>query len=342
MLDAFVGGRHSFVDTADVYGDGELASETLAPWLARRRDEVVLATKVRFAVSDPGRRGPRSRPDRRARATRSLRRLRRRRHRPLPGPRARPRRARSRTPSRRSTASSAPARCARSAPRTSPRGCWPGRSRSRTARAGRRSSRCSRSTRSSSARSRPRCCPSAARPALGVLPWGPLGAGFLTGRYRRERSRRPGSRIGDAGRRPRGGADRRARPSATSAPSTRLGAVADETRGHASRRSRSRGCWPSPGVTAPILGPRTLEQLEDLLPAAELALTDEQLAAAGSLHRAAARLSRADEHRAERDRRRRACGCAGPERLQESCNEQGFWLVASTPAAPSRLPAQGR
>ncbi|MGZ6644871.1 MAG: aldo/keto reductase, partial [Solirubrobacteraceae bacterium] len=32
-----------------------------------------------------------------------------------------------------------------------------------------------------------------------------------------------------------------------------------------------------PGVTAPIIGPRTLEQLEDLLPAAELTLTDEQV-----------------------------------------------------------------
>jgi aryl-alcohol dehydrogenase-like predicted oxidoreductase len=32
-----------------------------------------------------------------------------------------------------------------------------------------------------------------------------------------------------------------------------------------------------PGVTAPIIGPRTLEQLEDLLPAAELALDAEQV-----------------------------------------------------------------
>ena len=35
------------------------------------------------------------------------------------------------------------------------------------------------------------------------------------------------------------------------------------------------------GVTAPIVGPRTLDQLEDLLPAAELALDDEQLARLG-------------------------------------------------------------
>ena len=53
MLDAFVAAGHNFLDTADVYGDGA-SEQTLAPWLARRRDEVVVATKVRFTVSDPG------------------------------------------------------------------------------------------------------------------------------------------------------------------------------------------------------------------------------------------------------------------------------------------------
>src|SRR5919112_1484808 len=53
MLDAFVDAGHNFVDTADVYGDGA-AEEVLKPWLARRRDEVVVTTKVRFPVTDPG------------------------------------------------------------------------------------------------------------------------------------------------------------------------------------------------------------------------------------------------------------------------------------------------
>src|ERR671937_1435408 len=53
MLDRFRDAGGNFVDTADTYGDG--ASErALQPWLARRRDEVVLATKLRFPVSDPG------------------------------------------------------------------------------------------------------------------------------------------------------------------------------------------------------------------------------------------------------------------------------------------------
>ena len=50
MLDRFVDAGGTLVDTADVYGDGR-SERTLAPWLARRRDAVVLATKVRFAVS---------------------------------------------------------------------------------------------------------------------------------------------------------------------------------------------------------------------------------------------------------------------------------------------------
>ena len=53
MLDVYVAAGHNFLDTADAYGDGT-SERTLAPWLARRRDEVVVATKLRFAVSDPG------------------------------------------------------------------------------------------------------------------------------------------------------------------------------------------------------------------------------------------------------------------------------------------------
>src|ERR671923_716867 len=73
ILDRFTDAGGNFVDTADVYSDGG-SEETLAPWLARRRDEVVLATKCRFAVSDPG--GEGLAPDRIVRACdASLRRL---------------------------------------------------------------------------------------------------------------------------------------------------------------------------------------------------------------------------------------------------------------------------
>ena len=73
MLDRFLDAGGNFLDTADTYDDGG-SEETLAPWLAGRRDEVVLATKVRFAVSDPG--GEGLEPDRiRAACDASLRRL---------------------------------------------------------------------------------------------------------------------------------------------------------------------------------------------------------------------------------------------------------------------------
>src|SRR4051812_14721495 len=52
MLDRFVDAGGTFVDTADVYGDGE-SERVLGRWLAGHRDEVVLATKVRMPVSDP-------------------------------------------------------------------------------------------------------------------------------------------------------------------------------------------------------------------------------------------------------------------------------------------------
>ena len=114
-----------------------------------------------------------------------------RRHRPLPGPRARPRRAARATRSRRSTASSGRARSARWAPRTSRPGCWPGRSRVQD-REGwapfvSLQPQYSLVERSVEVEVLPFCRAA----GLGVLPWGPLGAGFLTGRYRRdERPRR--------------------------------------------------------------------------------------------------------------------------------------------------------
>lgn len=52
MLDAFLDLGHNFVDTADMYGDGE-SERTLGRLLATRRDRVVLATKARGTMG-PG------------------------------------------------------------------------------------------------------------------------------------------------------------------------------------------------------------------------------------------------------------------------------------------------
>src|SRR3954469_4429368 len=73
MLDRFLEAGGTFIDTADVYGDGT-SERTLAPWLARHRDEVVLASKGRFETTDPP--GEGLAPDRiRAACDASLKRL---------------------------------------------------------------------------------------------------------------------------------------------------------------------------------------------------------------------------------------------------------------------------
>ena len=241
LLDAFVAAGHNFLDTADVYGDGT-SERTLAPWLARRRDEVVVATKLRFAVSDPG--GAGLAPERVVAACdASLRRLGidvidlYQVHAPDPDVpledtlaaldglvRAGKVRALG--------ASNFPAWLLAWAVAVQDReGLSPFVS---------LQPQYSLVERSIETEILPFCRAA----GLGVLPWGPLGAGFLTGRYERDEPPPPGTRIGDAGRRPRGGDRTAAAPRPTSAPSTRR-ARWPTSWARASRRSRSRGCWPS-------------------------------------------------------------------------------------------------
>ena len=58
MLDRFLEAGGNFIDTADVYSRGQ--SETiLGRWLAtKNRDDLVIATKVRFGTDDPANRRP--------------------------------------------------------------------------------------------------------------------------------------------------------------------------------------------------------------------------------------------------------------------------------------------
>ena len=95
---------------------------------------------------------------------------------------------------------------------------------------------------------------------LGVIPWGPLGAGFLSGRYRRGEQAPAGSRMGDAPDDVEEAVHRRA--------VERNFQVVDA----AEAIARDRGAtlpqialaWllGVEGVTAPIVGPRTLDQLD--------------------------------------------------------------------------------
>ena len=111
---------------------------------------------------------------------------------------------------------------------------------------------------------------------LGVIPWGPLGAGFLSGKYQRGERPPEGSRIADASETLEEAYDRRA--------IERNFRVVDAAAEIAAARGATIPqvalAWliGTDGVTAPIVGPRTFEQLEDVLGADGLELTPEERA----------------------------------------------------------------
>jgi aryl-alcohol dehydrogenase-like predicted oxidoreductase len=276
ILDAFVAAGGNFVDTADTYGDGG-SERTLAPWLARRRDEVVLATKVRFHVSDPG--GAGLAPERIAAACdASLRRLGvdvidlYQVHAPDPDVPIEDTLAAldalvQAGKVRALGASNFPAWLL----------AWAVAFQDREALSPFVSLQPQYSLveRSIEVELLPFCRAA----GLGVLPWGPLGAGFLTGRYERGAQPDADSRIGYAGDDLEEALHRRG-TEANFRAVDEAHAVASEL-GATVPQVAIAWLLHQPGVTAPILGPRTLPQLEDLLPAADLSLSAEQLGRLG-------------------------------------------------------------
>jgi aryl-alcohol dehydrogenase-like predicted oxidoreductase len=246
----------------------------LAPWLATRRDDVVLATKVRHAVSDPA--GEGLAPDRiRAACDASLRRLGTdvidlyQVHAPDPEVpleetlealdglvRAGKVRALG--------ASNFPAWLLAWAVALQDRNGW--------APFVSLQAQYSLVERSIEVEALPFCRAA----GLGVLPWGPLGAGFLTGRYRRDAAMPEGSRMAGAGDDWEEAPARRA--------IERNFRVIDAAEAIAAERGATVAqvaiAWlrDVEGVAAPIVGPRTFEQLEDLLGSVDLMLTPEERA----------------------------------------------------------------
>jgi aryl-alcohol dehydrogenase-like predicted oxidoreductase len=273
MLDRFRDAGGTFIDTADVYGDGE-SERVLAPWLARHRDEVVVATKLGNRVSDPP--GEGLRPDRvRAACDASLRRLGidvidlYQIHVPDPD-----------TPLEETLeamdglvragkvralgVSNFPAWLLAWAVALQDREGWsPFVS---------LQPQYSLVERSIELEILPFCRAA----GIGVLPWGPLGAGFLTGKYQRGEEPPPGSRMADATDDIEEARHRRA--------IERNFRVVDEAQAIAQSKgatiSQVAIAWllGVEGVTAPIVGPRTYEQLDVLLGSVDLQLTDEERA----------------------------------------------------------------
>lgn len=102
---------------------------------------------------------------------------------------------------------------------------------------------------------------------FGVIPWAPIGGGLLSGKYRLGQPRPAGSRY------EKGAFANRDNDRALAA--IEPYAAFCEKRGCAPAHFALAWCAAQPGVTSPIIGPRTMEQLEDYLKALEIAVTDE-------------------------------------------------------------------
>jgi aryl-alcohol dehydrogenase-like predicted oxidoreductase len=112
---------------------------------------------------------------------------------------------------------------------------------------------------------------------LALIPWSPLAMGILAGRYSDERNYPAGSRAElrggiYAGRITQAGIDT----------GNQFVELAQE---HQISPAQLAILWvkDQPGITAPIIGPRTVEQLDHLLPVMELALADDIRAACDQL-----------------------------------------------------------
>jgi aryl-alcohol dehydrogenase-like predicted oxidoreductase len=113
---------------------------------------------------------------------------------------------------------------------------------------------------------------------LGLLPWSPLGGGWLTGKYSREQAPSGATRLGEN---PERGVEAYARRSSQERTWDVVAAVQKVAEGRGVSMAQVALAWlhDRPAVTSVILGARTLEQLRDNLGAAGLHLTDEETAA---------------------------------------------------------------
>ncbi len=112
---------------------------------------------------------------------------------------------------------------------------------------------------------------------VGVITWAPLRGGWLSGRYRRGMSAPPvGSRVEEADRQNWGERWELYATERTWSLIDGLFAVAGET-GHTPAQVAINWVLHRPGITAPIIGARTLAHLEDNLAAAGWSLNPEQM-----------------------------------------------------------------
>jgi aryl-alcohol dehydrogenase-like predicted oxidoreductase len=118
--------------------------------------------------------------------------------------------------------------------------------------------------------------PAALDAGMGLLPWSPLGGGWLSGKYQRDARPAGASRLGEDPGRGMEAYDRRGTP--------RTWEIIDTVRKIAAERGVAMAeialAWVTarPGVSSTILGARSTEQLEANLRAADLTLTRQEMA----------------------------------------------------------------
>jgi len=105
-----------------------------------------------------------------------------------------------------------------------------------------------------------------------VIPWSPLGGGLLTGKYTRNEPPPEDSRF----------ANYQSNPMQRRRMSERIFDVVEglqplaEAKGVSLSQFALAWCMQQPGVTSPIIGPRTMDQLEDNLKAIDVTFSDEE------------------------------------------------------------------
>ncbi len=110
---------------------------------------------------------------------------------------------------------------------------------------------------------------------IGLLPWSPLGGGWLTGKYHRDERPTGSTRLGENPERGVEAYDRRN--------TERTWAVIDRVRAVAEARGCSLGqvalAWvrQRPSVSSVVLGARTVEQLDDNLGSSDITLSDSEM-----------------------------------------------------------------
>ena len=120
--------------------------------------------------------------------------------------------------------------------------------------------------------------PAALDAGIGLLPWSPLGGGWLSGKYRRDERPVGETRLGENPERGMEAYDKRNAMSHTWDTIDAVQTVA-EKRGVSMAQVALAWVTGKPAVTSTILGARTLEQLEDNLGAADLVLDADEVAA---------------------------------------------------------------